>query len=113
MHATTARINFQQAFAARIGQRLQEARESARAEAVAADELGTPAGRSVTIALRDREIELVDHYRSSTKARGSWSGGSATAGYSEASRRAGDRAGRTARLGGERAIGGQRTAISG
>jgi hypothetical protein len=113
VHATTARINFQQAFAARIGKRLQEARESARAEAVAADGTAGPTSTGVTIALRDREIELVNHYRSSSTARGSWSGSRATAGYSEASRRAGDRAGRTARFGGERSIGGHRTAIGG
>lgn len=113
VHATTARINFQQAFADRIGLRLQEAKLAAQAEAVAADQAKDPVSSSVTVAIRDREIELVDHYRSSSTARGSWSGSRATAGYSEASRRAGDRAGRVARLGGEPAIGGSRTALSG
>jgi hypothetical protein len=113
VHATTARINFQQAFAERIGQRLLAARESARAEAVAADRPDTPASSSVAVALRDREIELVVHYKSTSTARGSWSGSRATAGYSEASRRAGDRAGRQARLGGERELGGSRAALSG
>ena len=113
MHATTARLNFQEAFALRIGQRLQEAKDAARQEAVAADTEAATLSTSVTIALRNREIELVDHYRANSKARGSWSGGRATAGYSEASRRAGDHAGRRARLGGERAIGGSRTAIGG
>jgi len=113
VHATTARINFQQAFAERIGQRLLSARESARAEAVAADRPDAPASSSVAVALRDREIELVAHYKSTSTARGSWSGSRATAGYSEASRRAGDRAGRLARLGGEREIGGSRAALSG
>lgn len=113
VHATTARLNFQEAFAARIGQRLQEAKDATRDEALAADTVAGSVSTSVTVALRDREIELVDHYRAHSNARGSWSGGRASAGYSEASRRAGDRAGRSARLGGERAIGGSRTAIGG
>ena len=61
VHATTARINFQQAFAARIGKRLQQAREAAQAEAVAAESRGGPAGSqgaasssSVAVVLRDR-----------------------------------------------------------
>ncbi len=134
VHATTARINFQQAFAARIGLRLQEARNAARAEAVAGDvaEVPTPTplhggpgeegGRaasvadrtgSVALVLRAREVELLDHYRATSTARGSWAGGRATAGYSEAAQRAGDRAGRTARLGDQRAVGGARKSLDG
>ncbi|MEP6979825.1 MAG: DUF2786 domain-containing protein [Nakamurella sp.] len=109
VHATTARINFQEAFAARVGERLHEARTAARAEAVAADT--GPRSTGVVLALRDRELELTDHYHSTSKARGSWSGSRATAGYSEASRRAGDRAGRSARLGGAQAIGGPRRSL--
>ena len=37
VHATTARINFQQAFARRIGVRLREARDAAREDAIAHD----------------------------------------------------------------------------
>ncbi len=111
VHATTARINFQEAFAARIGQRLQEARSAAREEAVAADTAAGPRSTGVALALRNREIELTDHYSAHSKARGSWAGNRASAGYSEASRRAGDRAGRTARLGAEQALGGRRPAL--
>ena len=91
----TARLNFQLAFGARVGQRLAEAREEARREATtqAADVPGT------AIALRNKDLELRDHYRSASRARGSWRASSATAGYSSAARRAGDRAGRRARLG--------------
>lgn len=113
VHATTARINFQEAFAARIGERLHEARTAAREEAVTADAAAGQRAAGVALALRDRELALTDHYRASSTARGSWSGGRATAGYSEASRRAGDRAGRSARLGGEQAIGGPRPALGG
>lgn len=92
----TARLNFQLAFGARIGQRLAEAREEAR-QAATADTRRDP---GTAIALRDKEIELIDHYKSASRARGSWRVSSARAGYSDAARRAGDRAGRQARLGG-------------
>ncbi len=111
VHTTTARINFQEAFAARVGQRLLQAREAARAEAVAADT--GPRATGVALALRDREVELRGHYAAHSTARGSWAGNRASGGWSESSRRAGDRAGRTARLGGETAIGGSRPALDG
>jgi hypothetical protein len=102
----TARINFQLAFGARIGQRLAEAREEARREATK--------GRSnpgTAIALRDKDIELRDYYRQASEARGTWRPTSATAGYSSAARRAGDRAGRRARLGGSPELAGARSAL--
>jgi len=109
VHATTARINFQQAFAERIGERLTTARQEAEQQAV---EHTPEAERSgVALVLRDKELELTNHYRSNSTARGSWGGNRATSGFSERSRRAGDRAGRLARLGGEQAIGGQRARI--
>ncbi len=91
----TARLNFQLAFGARVAQRLAEAREQAREEA-ARDKVRAP---GTAIALRNKEIELRDHYRSESKARGTWRATSASAGYSSAARRAGDRAGKQARLG--------------
>ena len=63
------------------------------AELPAAERSGVRAG-----ALRDREVELVDHYRRTPRPAGHGAAG-ATAGYSEAVARAGDRAGRQARLG--------------
>jgi Protein of unknown function (DUF2786) len=111
VHATTARINFQQAFAARIGARLKAARQETEERMVA--ELPAADRSGVALVLRNREVELVDHYKSNSTARGSWGGNRATAGYSERSQRAGDRAGRQARLGAERSIGGQRASIGG
>jgi hypothetical protein len=108
IHASTARVNFQQAFALRIGTRLKEATEQAKEQAVRTDPSGST---GVEIVLRAKEVELRDHYRATSTARGHWRGSSANAGYSELASRAGDRAGRTARLGGERAIGGSRPAI--
>ena len=110
VHASTARVNFQQAFAARIGARLKQAKQQAQQQAVAADVSGTS---GVELVLRAREVELADHYRSTSTARGHWRGRSATAGYSELASRAGDRAGSSARLGREQAIGGSRPAIGG
>jgi hypothetical protein len=111
VHATTARINFQQAFGIRIGERLKTARQDAE-QAMVAD-LPAQERSGVALVLRNKEVELVDHYKANSSARGSWGGSRATAGQSERSRRAGDRAGRLAKLGGERAIGGQRAGIGG
>ncbi len=111
VHATTARINFQQAFAVRIGQRLTDARQEAEQQMVA--ELPAADRSGVALVLRNKEVELVDHYKANSTARGSWGGARATSGYSERSQRAGDRAGRLARLGAERSIGGQRAGIGG
>ncbi len=116
VHATTARINFQLAFAARIGERLAQARQEAERQAVAGDAARHPVAApaptgGVALALRARELELADHYRAHSTARGTWSGTRSSGGYSERSRRAGDRAGRRARLGSEKEIGGVRPAI--
>lgn len=91
----TARLNFHLAFGVRIGQRLSDARDDAQRQArVDADErTGTE------IALRNKDIELKSFYRQASKARGTWRATNASAGYSSAARRAGDRAGQHARLG--------------
>lgn len=104
----TARINFQLAFGVRIGKRLAEAREQARQEAT-----NSRTSRPGTaIALRDKDLELKDFYRDTSEARGTWRATSATAGYSSSARRAGDRAGRRARLGPAHEIDGARTALN-
>jgi Protein of unknown function (DUF2786) len=103
----TARLNFQLAFGARIGQRLSAAREEARREAT--ESRNTRPGTA--LALRDKELELRDFYREASKARGTWQASRASAGYSSAARRAGDRAGRRARLGTSAELPGARTAL--
>jgi len=103
----TARLNFQLAFGTRVGLRLAEARDQARQEV--SKDLGRAPGTA--IALRDKEVELRDHYRSTSRARGSWQASRATAGYSSAARRAGDRAGKRARLGNSPELPGARTAL--
>lgn len=111
----TARLNFQSAFAERIGQRLAEARDAQRAEAVAeeTDDTQSQGLSSTAVVLRDKEIEVRDFYRSESSARGTWRPTSASAGYSEGARRAGDRAGRRAKLGPDREFGAPRGAIEG
>lgn len=103
----TARINFQLAFGARIGQRLSQAREEARAEAIRARD----SRPGTAIALRDKDLELKDFYREASQARGTWRATNASAGYSSAARRAGDRAGRQARLGSSTELAGARAAL--
>jgi hypothetical protein len=107
VHPMTARVNFQRAFAARIGRRLSAARTVATEEVAAA----RPAA-GVALALRDKDIEISDLYQAKSTARGHWRGSWASGEYSEHATRAGDRAGRTARLGAEQAIGGSRASIT-
>ena len=104
----TARLNFQLAFGARIGQRLAEARDEAKREATQS----RTANPGTAIALRNKEVELRDHYRKQSRARGSWRASSASAGYSSAARRAGDRAGSQARLGASPELPGARTRLN-
>jgi hypothetical protein len=103
----TARINFQLAFGARVGKRLSEAREEAQREATG----GRRSNPGTAIALRNKDLELKDFYRQTSAARGTWRPTSATAGYSQAARRAGDRAGRKARLGNSAELSGARSAL--
>ncbi len=91
----TARLNFHLAFGARVGRRLSEARAEARHAATT----GRQQQPGTAVALRNKDIELKSFYREASKARGTWRATSASAGYSSDARRAGDRAGRRARLG--------------
>ncbi|WP_024796894.1 DUF2786 domain-containing protein [Tomitella biformata] len=102
----TARLNFQTAYAARIGRRLSETKQETEQAAIDA----SPATSSETaLVLRNKEIELKDYYSSNSQARGTWRGGArAGAGHSSHARRAGDRAARSARLGQLPELGGPR-----
>ncbi|MGQ4597995.1 DUF2786 domain-containing protein [Nocardia sp. R6R-6] len=91
----TARLNFQLAFAARIGRRLAQVKAEVEAEV-----LPEGAGAAGTaVALRDKELELTDFYARTSQARGTWRGPQESTGHSTAARAAGDRAGRAARIG--------------
>ncbi|MFI1915644.1 DUF2786 domain-containing protein [Nocardia sp. NPDC020380] len=105
--AVTARLNFQMAFAARVGQRLAEVKAEVETEAVRSESEGiVPTGTA--LALRNKELELTDFYGRTSEARGTWRGPQASAGFSAAARRAGDRAGRAARLGNSPELGAAR-----
>lgn len=103
----TARLNFHLAFGARVGQRLAEAREEATQAATKSRDQGPGAA----IALRNKDIELKSFYREASKARGTWRATTASAGYSSAARRAGDKAGRRARLGPSTELAGARHSL--
>ncbi|MGK2880519.1 MAG: DUF2786 domain-containing protein [Mycobacterium sp.] len=103
----TARLNFQLAFGARVGQRLATAREEAQHEATK----GRDSQPGTAIALRNKEVELRSHYKQASQARGTWRATRASAGYSSEARRAGDRAGRRARLGNSPELPGRRRQV--
>jgi len=103
----TARLNFQLAFGARVGQRLAEARD--QTQRAAKKDRRRPPGTAV--ALRNKDLELRDYYRDASQARGTWQASRATAGYSSSARRAGDRAGRRAKLGSASELSGARTPL--
>ncbi|WP_328389406.1 DUF2786 domain-containing protein [Nocardia sp. NBC_00416] len=100
----TARLNFQMAFAERIGLRLAEAKQEVERAATtrdthAADPISQEQAAGTALALRGKEIELADFYTRNSEARGTWRGPHTSTGYAPDARRAGDRAGRAARLG--------------
>ncbi|NKY85771.1 DUF2786 domain-containing protein [Nocardia veterana] len=97
--AVTARLNFQMAFADRIGRRLAAVKADVEAEAVRDDTAAAESPAGTALALRNKDLELTDFYARTSEARGTWRGPQESTGYSPAARRAGDRAGRTARLG--------------
>lgn len=105
----TARLNFHLAFASRVGQRLADAGDEARQEALEQDTVDAP---GTALALRNKEIEVHDAYRQASRARGSWRGARAKSGYSARARQAGDRAGRQARLSACPELPGARAAVS-
>jgi len=98
----TARLNFQLAFARRVGSRLAAARAETRA---AAESARTPAESADTtatgtaLALRAKDLDIADFYTKTSTARGHWRGAQSRSQPAPLATRAGDRAGMTARLG--------------
>lgn len=100
----TARLNFQMAFAARIGARLAAAQAEVRRAATtrdlhATEPISEEQAAGTALALRGKELELADFYSRNSEARGTWRGPDTSTGYAPDARRAGDQAGRVARLG--------------
>jgi hypothetical protein len=115
----TARANFYDAFTLRLSRRLWDARREALEAAKArtftfheeqADGPSQEVKVSAELVLKGKREEINDYYTKTSTAKGSWKG-SKTSRYSTSARQAGDSAGRSARLGSNLAIGGQRTAI--
>jgi len=100
IHGTTARVSFQTAFAARIGQRLHAAREEAMAEVIQIQAARTPGPTSTALALTEKALEVTTAYKELSGARGTWGGFTSTGRTSRAAMRAGQRAADRARLGG-------------
>lgn len=107
VHGSTARAAFYEAWADHIGERLMEARTHAREAAVRSDAPVAEGPTSTELALRAKEVEVVDYFGRMQRdhgIRGTWKG-IATAGHAApGSHDAGTRAAARARLGTEQAI---------
>jgi hypothetical protein len=99
VHGITARISFQTAFAARIGERLAREREETTAEVLRAEQAaGDAAGAPGTaLALKEKALEVSDFYSRTSNARGTWRGWAGSGRVSTAAQRAGRRAADAAR----------------
>lgn len=94
--AQTARVAFYRAFVARIGERLAQARESALKD----QKLPRPERKGQELVLREKAVEIRAFHRSTSTARGTWSGYSGAVRRSTGSAaRAGHSAASRARLG--------------
>jgi hypothetical protein len=111
-----ARKNFYRGYAERVFYRLnlarEEALEAAKARKVEVlDEQGNAVSSSAALVLKSKADEVDDYYNGKSKAKGTWKGPKVGT-QSIIARSAGDDAGRTARLGTAKAIGGSRTPIA-
>ncbi|MBM9459127.1 DUF2786 domain-containing protein [Nocardioides sp. zg-536] len=124
VHGSTARAAFYEAWADHVGERLRRARDAARDAAVAAERAAgstVPTAPSVTsaqaapaatsssteLALRAKEVEVVDYFSRMQRdhgIRGTWKGAAYAGHAAPGSRDAGIAAAARARLGTERAI---------
>lgn len=107
VHGSTARAAFYEAWADHVGDRLARARDDARAAAIAAEPSVDDAPTSTELAIRAKEVEVVDYFRAMQREhgiRGTWKGTASAGHAAPGSRDAGVRAAARARLGTERAI---------
>ena len=117
--AQTARAAFYRGFIDRIGSRLQQAREEviSRAESMVVDVAGASGSPSVTtgaLVLRAKEAEVGSFYRSTSSARGSWSGYSGSVSrHGGAASKAGRQAAAAARLSSSPAIASKGPSLAG
>lgn len=115
MTKQTARSTYYGAFIRTVSRRIATAREQAVRAAERADRPGPdPAATTTTtsVALRAKELEVSDFYRSTSEARGTWGGGRPrVVGLSESAEQAGRRDARQVRLTDQDALGGPRRAV--
>lgn len=107
VHGSTARAAFYEAWADHVGERLMAARQATRAAAIDADAGAALPAASTEVALRAKEIEVVDyfaHMQAEHGIRGTWKGAASAGHAAPGSHDAGVRAAARARLGTERAI---------
>lgn len=98
VHGITARISFQTAFAARIGERLAAEREHATTEVLAAAARAAPTGSPGTaLVLQEKALEISDFYLRTSTARGHWRGWASSGRVSTSAQRAGRHAADAAR----------------
>lgn len=121
MDGRTARANFYDAFTQTINARLwsarQEALEAAKKNVYTLPTTGENGVEyevevSAALVLVEKAEEIKEYYSKTSTAKGAWKGSSRTSAYSTTARVAGDRAGQSARLGSNKAIGGQRSSIA-
>ncbi|MDT4915687.1 MAG: hypothetical protein QOH89_387 [Pseudonocardiales bacterium] len=111
VHGSTARISFQTAFAARIGERLGAEREETTTAVLAAAPDPADGGASTALVLKEKALEVADFYQQTSTARGHWRGWASSGRVSTAAQRAGRRAADAARTTPARELPGVRRAI--
>lgn len=131
VHGSTARLSFQQGFAAEIRSRLKEARLRTEAQLQAREQqarehftaeqqeddvqddlLQAAPSEAVALVLREHAAKASDYYRQQTShIRGSYKGGSSNS-YSRSSSTAGRSAGARASISGTTSVGGSRAQVS-
>lgn len=112
MATITARLEFQVAFARRIGGRLWEARRDAEAESCASDNVDSGQGASTELALADKRKAVAAYYEKYSNTGRRTHRGYRPNNVSFVSRDAGDRAGQRATLGADAEIAHAKAALS-
>jgi hypothetical protein len=111
VHGITARINFQSAFAVRIGERLSAEREQATTEVLAAVRDEDASRPGTALVLQEKALEVANFYQQTSTARGHWRGWASSGRVSTSAQRAGRRAADAARTTPLRELPGERRAI--
>lgn len=111
MPKQTAKFNFQETYALRIGVRLSDIARAAKQKVIEQEELqnGTP---GTELVLREKGKEVDTYYSENCGAKGTWQGGTSSS-HSASARSAGRAAADRARLGSQNEIGGKKAALEG